>query len=1352
MKTRTRWMFIVGLTLVLTALLFIPMTEAKRDRKSTSVNKSASPQSPQSAPEMNLARGKGSLASWKPNALSQQRSELKPVVSRAVDFGVSRPARELPSGAGEIDGFAIPLGEGREINKKNKDIEREAVPGANPIDGALQKSASRSGKVMTVSPNAITPPTLVFEGLANTDNPSLVNPPDTVGAVGPNHYVQAVNNRFRVFNKAGVPLTPALSQSSLFGSVYPQVGGICSTNNAGDPIVLYDRMADRFQISQFAFTGQTTPPYHQCIAVSQTSDPTGAWFVYDFVLPGIQFPDYPKLGSWPDAYYMSTRQFTGGGPFDGEGAFAFDRQAMLVGDPNPAVIYFDLGSLSNSSSGMLPTDFDGITPPPPGAPNVFAIYTSSTFGDPEGNALRLFNFHADFDNPGNSTFTERPESPVAVAAFDPRNPNGRADIEQPPPAVPADYLDAIGDRLMFRLVYRNRGGVESLVSNHTVNVSGVTPLTPATYQAAPRYYELRSTTSGGPYAVHDQATFSPDAGNGATGLNRWMGAAAIDNSGNLAVGYSVSSTTAVPGIRYAGRSAAFTGGLNEGEATMFPGIGTQQASGNRWGDYTGLTVDPVDDCTFWYTNEYYPAGHTQFNWKTKVGTFTVAACSAPPQGMLMGTVTDCATGNPMGGVLVEVSGGPSSGFSSATLADGTYSMKLSPGNYAVTVSGRSCGLAGPFNVTVTDGGTTIRDACVTGGPRVAFVSAAVSGGNGNGLIDANECSMLNVTVSNPGCGPLTGASAVLSSSTPGVTVTQPNSPYPDIPVNGTGTNTVPFQINTAADFACGTNIDFTLTVTSPQGTFTINFSLPTCTIAGAGSITLSDPTQTGRLNRFAPASSCATSKANPGLFDAAVRHFDSYSFTNPSSATACATFRVTSGCGANLFYATYLGSYNPANPAQNWLGDPGQSSAGTATWSVNVPAGQTVVLVIHEVAVPNVGCAAYSFSISGLPTDGGGPCPVPIVNAAGSTLVNESCPPANNAIDPGERVTVHFKLMNIGGASTSPLVATLQPTGGVVAPTGPQSYGAIPAGGMAGRDFSFTAAGNCGDIITATLQLQDGSNNLGTVSYTFTLGTLTPPVTNTYSSGDIAVPVPDFSTVEVPITVADAGILSDVNAKIRLDHTFDADLNISLVHPDGTVVALSNGRGGAGDNFGSGPNSCSGVHTVFDDSAAVAIGAGTAPFAGSFRPDSPLSALNGKPSAGTWKLRFEDAFAGDVGLVGCVQLELTTQQRVCTTNCSIVRLVVTSVLTRTDLTTVRADYTVQNIGTLPANNTILTIAKLGSTDGTPLPQPLGTIPPGGSASGVVNFTNSSPGAASTLTLGGTYTGGSFSSTKRVTVP
>jgi len=677
-------------------------------------------------------------------------------------------------------------------------------------------------------------------------------------------------------------------------------------------------------------------------------------------------------------------------------------------------------------------------------------------------------------------------------------------------------------------------------------------------------------------------------------------------------------------------------------------------------------------------------------------------------------------------------------------------MKLSPGTYSVTFSGRSCGVVGPLSVVITDGGTTTQNTCVTGAPRVGFGSAAISGGDGNGIIDRNECNMLNVTVTNPGCGPLTGVSAVLSSSTPGVTVTQPNSPYPNLAIDGTGTNTVPFQVNTSTALACGTPISFTLTVTGNEGTFTVNFSLPTCTLAGSGAITNTDPTQTGRMTRNGVASSCAAPKAFPGTQDAVLRHFDQYSFTNNGTTTACATFTVSNTCASNLFYATYLGSYNPASISQNYLADPG-ATATTATWSANVPAGQTVVLVIHEVTA-NAGCTGYTFSVSGLPTDGGGPCNVAIVNAAGSTLVNESCPPANNAIDPGERVTVNLKLMNIGGASTSNLVATLQPTGGVVAPSGPQSYGAIPAGGMEGRDFSFTAAGNCGDTITATLQLQDGANNLGTVSYSFTLGTLTPPVTNNYSSGNIAVPINDFATVDVPITVADAGILSDVNARIRLNHTFDGDMTISLVHPDGTVVALSSGRGGSGDNFGSGVNDCSGTPTVFDDSATVAIAAGTAPFAGSFRPDSPLSALNGKQSAGTWKLRVTDSFAGDTGTIGCFQLELTTQQRVCTANCGGVRLVVTSVLSRTSPSNVQASYTVQNTGSTTAANVMLTIAKLGSTNGTPLPQSLGNIAPGASASSQVNFTNMTPGAASTLTLGGSYTGGSFTSTRRVTIP
>ena len=190
-------------------------------------------------------------------------------------------------------------------------------------------------------------------------------------------------------------------------------------------------MADRWLLSQFAFTSNTTPPFHEAIAISKTGDPTGEYWVYDFVVPGNNFPDYSKFGAWPDGYYMTDRQFTNGGPYAGPGCFAFDRAKMLVGDPSATFIYFNAGlTASQASSGMIPSDFYGITPPPAGAPNVFAIFTDDAFVGDTADAIRLFNFHADFAVPANSTFTERAGSPLPVAAFDSRNPAGRADIEQ----------------------------------------------------------------------------------------------------------------------------------------------------------------------------------------------------------------------------------------------------------------------------------------------------------------------------------------------------------------------------------------------------------------------------------------------------------------------------------------------------------------------------------------------------------------------------------------------------------------------------------------------------------------------------------------------------------------------------------------------------------------------------------------------------------------------------------------------------------------------------------------------------------------------------------------------------------
>ncbi|HEX7253774.1 MAG TPA: carboxypeptidase-like regulatory domain-containing protein, partial [Thermoanaerobaculia bacterium] len=755
-----------------------------------------------------------------PIAVQEQPDPTGPQVGYAVAFGRSTDARSLPP--------ASPSGEVGEINELNDEIDRVIVGSPSFTNGdATIRPGHPSMRALATSALQSLPSSTSFEGLADVDNGAgLVNPSDSNGAVGPNHYVEVVNNRVRVYDKSGNPLTPPFRQSSLFASV----GGLCATVDDGDPIVLYDKLADRWQLSQFAFTATNAPPYHQCIAESVNGDPAGQYYVYDFQLPSNNFPDYPKLATWPDAYYLATRQFLNGGPFNGEGAIAFDRKKMLAGDPTATLIYFSESNggngLSFSSSGMLPSDFDGLLPPPPGTANVFAIYTAAIFGDPQGNALRLFDFHVDFDNPLNSTFTERLESPIVVADFDPLNPPGRADIEQPPPAlinpilnssgqviVPSDNLDSIGDRLMYRLQYRNRDGVESLVAVHTVNV-GVHLTnrfpTPAEHQAAPRYYELRRSTPGGAFAIFDQATFSPDAGNPVTGLNRWMGSAAIDNQGNLVVGYSTSSPTVFPSVNFAGRAFNETGGLLQGEGTIFAGSGSQIGSGNRWGDYSALQLDPTDECTFFYVNEYYPPGDrntNQFNFHTRVGSFRFASCTPPARGMIQGKVTDCVTGLPIVGALVTAS----DGHSDATAADGTYSISVPPGSYTVAASDsfRNCNPSGSQSVSVSDGGTATANFCLTGNSKLDLGAVTIddSLGNNNGIVNRDECVKLTIGISNDGCIADSNISATLTTSTPGVSINQALSAYPDLVVNTSGTNITPYAFTTSPSFACGTPID-----------------------------------------------------------------------------------------------------------------------------------------------------------------------------------------------------------------------------------------------------------------------------------------------------------------------------------------------------------------------------------------------------------------------------------------------------------------------------------------------------------------------------------------------------------------
>lgn len=1118
---RRNWLLVLISIMGLIALLTGMPGSAKR-AKDTKAN------TPQPKPQALAPQG------LKPPSVKLQG--LKPQVARAVKTGESKALRDMPRNR-EVVAPSQQVNEGNVINERNTAIERVQRPGApHDVDAAIR--GTRKDRATTREASVTPAPTGSFEGLADTDNATaslgLVNPPDTNADVGYSQIVETVNAVFRVYDKTGAPITPVLKQSDLFASV----GGQCSISNPGDPVVLHDRIADRWQISQFNFAGSgDDPPFHQCIAISKTSDAAGEYYLYDFITPaGNNFPDYPKLAVWPDAYYMSTRQFDADtGAFQGLGAFAFNRAKMLAGDPTAELIFFAIPFNANypsgTSSGMIPSDHDGILPPPPGAPNVFAIYDSDEFG--ADDEVHLFDFHADFTTPANSTFTERPESPIDVPAFNDEEPAGRADIEEP---APGERLDSIPDRLMFRMAYRNRGGVESLVTNHTVNVSGVTVTSAATYQAASRYYEFRKSTPGGAYTVYDAATYAPDAGNGATGINRWMGSTAIDDQGNLAMGYSLSSTTALPSIAYVGRAFDQLGASLTNEQILFPGQGTQAAgSGNRWGDYTSMSVDPTDDCTFWYANEYYPPGNTGFNWHTRIGNFKFPTCSAPAQGTLVGTITACDSGAPIGEVKIDVTGGPSDGYSTATADDGTYTLHLAPGTYTVTASSgiRDCQPSASAMVTITDGGTATFSTCLNGTANIILpeddpTPATVSGGNGNGQIDKNECNILNVAVQNAGCAPARNVVSTLSTTTPGVTITQPSSPYPNIPIDGVATNTIPFGVSTSPSFVCGTPIDFTLTLTYTGGSDVLTFTLETCQLPPApfsGTIQAGDTqTTNGRLGRNGVPANCA-GKVCPGPLGAGGRSYDTFNFVNQGGVPACVTVNTQSACGAIIFTGAYLGSFDPTNLCTNYLGDAGASST-NSNFDVTVPAGATVVVVVMEA---NAGTTcAYTGSVSGLlgNTDGGGEC-------ADLSVTKDSSP---DPVTAGNDLTYTITVGNSGpGAGQTVALSDVIPANttfvSAAQTTGPAfTLGTPPVGGTG----SFTAnIATFANGATATFELVvnvDSSTSSGTIlSNTASLSAANDSNTENNSATETtSVIQPTLTINDVSVTEGNAGATNAV--------------------------------------------------------------------------------------------------------------------------------------------------------------------------------------------------------------------------------
>lgn len=500
----------------------------------------------------------------------------EPIVRRNVEsfapvaaFVFNGDLRNLPKAPEWQPGDPI-----KEIPRRETKVPATPLPDPPRVDPLLARQAALK------TPTAIGPPILNFNG----GGFSGVTPPDTVGDVGPNHYVQLINfnsgTQIRVYDKSGNLLSGPTALDTL-GAPAP-----CN-NGLGDPIVLYDQFVDRWLFTEFSSTGNRL-----CAYVSQTGNPiTGGWFGYAF--QATNFPDYPKYGVWPDAYYVGTNESTAA-------AYALQRPAMLTGAAAGLQRFSVLPPLSGFSfEGIQPADADGTLAPPAGSPGLFWRHNDSeSHGNPGGpDFVQSYEFHVDFATPANSTFTGPIN--VTVSEFDSNTCNfSFACVPQPGTGV---LLDPLREPVMHRVQYRNFGTHQAVVGSFMTDV-GVN-------QHEVRWFEMRKIGAN-PYTLFQEGTIGADT------THRWMSSIAMDGFGNIGIGYNVSSSSVFPGIRYTGRVATDPAGTMAPEQTVIDG--TASNSNSRYGDYSSLNVDPTTECTFWWTGEYNASG----NWSTRIATFT----------------------------------------------------------------------------------------------------------------------------------------------------------------------------------------------------------------------------------------------------------------------------------------------------------------------------------------------------------------------------------------------------------------------------------------------------------------------------------------------------------------------------------------------------------------------------------------------------------------------------------------------------------------------------------------------------------------------------------------------------------
>jgi uncharacterized repeat protein (TIGR01451 family) len=582
------------------------------------------------------------------------------------------------------------------IEPEPPEIEPIELPGSIPPP-----------RVPITAPSAPAPsPSASFLGL-DFANWGAGHPPDTNGDVGPTYFIETVNTSIGIYDKSTGTRVAAFTFNSLMHE--GEFGNLCDTSNDGDPVVLYDSFEDRWVISDFAFQtdagGVIDPPgVFQCFAVSKSGDPvSGGWNFYSINTTG-GLGDYPKLGVWPDGIYMSVNLFNDAlNAFFNPRLYALNKAQMYAGAPSVQVVTFDAPSAEFT---ILPANARLQTgTPPAGSPNYFAVVAQFL------NAVSVYKFHVDWNSISTSTLT----GPfISLTSTSWSTFIGTGTTLQPNTDVPspANDLDTLYPRLMVQNQYTNIGGVESLWDSHTVGASGTNST-----QAAVRYYQVKVTGGTVESNATQAFTWSPDAT-----VHRFMPSVAVDRAGNMALGYSASSASLNPAIRYAGRLAGDAANtISQTETSLIEGTGSQSGTCGpgtcvRWGDYSSMSLDP-DGCTFWMSNEYYAANG--LNWQTRIGAFKYPSCTTIASGTVQGTVTATTGGAPISGATVSLGS-----RTTTTNGSGVYSFSGIPaGTYPLLTAAAAGFTTGTTSsIIVTSGGTTTKDFSLATAPTSACLA------------------------------------------------------------------------------------------------------------------------------------------------------------------------------------------------------------------------------------------------------------------------------------------------------------------------------------------------------------------------------------------------------------------------------------------------------------------------------------------------------------------------------------------------------------------------------------------------------------------------------------------------------